>query len=54
MHRSLRCTIHAVSQSTPLPADWEEEWEETAASAQDDPALWTREQREAYRVGLLG
>ena len=33
-----------------LLAEWEEEWEEPAATVKDDPATWTREQREAYQV----
>lgn len=34
------------------PADWEEEWEEeeVAPIVNDDPATWTRKQREAFRA----
>ena len=52
MHCMQLCAAaHMQSICLPFAADWEEEWEEAAASVQDDPALWTRE---AYRVSLPG
>ncbi|PRW20434.1 AP2 isoform A [Chlorella sorokiniana] len=40
-----------ATEQLPEYEDWEEEWEEeAAATCQDDPATWTREQRQAYRL----